>query len=74
MSTVKLSEFAINKQGVIVEIMDNPVAAKLVEFGIMPGAHFYIVNKASFDGPIFIQVGSNRLALRQSEASAILVE
>jgi Fe2+ transport system protein FeoA len=57
-----------------VEIMDNPVAVKLVEFGIMPGAHFFIVNKASFDGPIFIQVGSNRLALRQSEASAILVE
>lgn len=70
---MKLSEFAMNKQGVIVEILDNPVAAKLVEFGIMPGAIFFIVNKASFKGPIFIQVGTNRLALRWHEASSILV-
>lgn len=71
---MKLSDFAVNKKGVIVEILDNPVAAKLVEFGIMPGAIFFIVNKASFNGPIFIQVGSNRLALRRTEAASILVE
>jgi Fe2+ transport system protein FeoA len=71
---VKLSDFAVNKQGVILEIMDSPVATKLMEYGILPGATFFVLNKAAFRGPVFIQVGSNRIVLRRSEASAILVE
>ena len=71
---MKLTDFAINKPGTIVEITDNPVASKLMEFGILPGVHFLIINKASFNGPIFIQVGSNRIALRRAEAAAIIVD
>lgn len=71
---MKLTEFEINKKGVITEILDNPVASKLMEYGILPGATFFVLNKASFNGPIFIQVGSNRIVLRRTEAASILVE
>lgn len=71
---MKLTEFAINKKGMIIEILENAISTKLVEFGILPGVQFQIVNKASFNGPIFITIGSNRIALRQSEAASIIVE
>jgi Fe2+ transport system protein FeoA len=71
---VKLSDFAVNKNGVILEIIDNPVAAKLMEYGILPGTVFLVVNKAAFNGPLFILVGSNRIVLRRSEAATIIVQ
>jgi Fe2+ transport system protein FeoA len=71
---VKLTDFDVKKKGVITEIVDSPVAGKLMEFGILPGASFIVLNKASFNGPIFIQVGANRVVLRRDEASAIIVE
>ena len=71
---MKLTDFEINQKGKITGIEDNPVAAKLMEYGILPGAHFSILNKASFNGPIFIRIGKNRIALRRAEASAIFAE
>ena len=71
---MNLTEYTLNKPGVIKEILENAVSIKLFEFGILPGASFFIVNKASFNGPIFIQVGASQIALRKEEALAILVE
>lgn len=71
---MRLTDFDVKKKGVITEIIDSPVAGKLMEFGILPGVTFIVLNKASFNGPIFIQVGANRVVLRREEASAILVE
>lgn len=71
---MNLTEYTLNKPGVIKEILENAVSAKLFEFGILPGTSFSIVTKASFNGPIFIQVGTSRIALRKEEALAILVE
>ncbi|MBI3133594.1 MAG: ferrous iron transport protein A [Bacteroidetes bacterium] len=71
---MKLTDFEVNKKGIITEILDNPVASKLMEYGILPGASFYVLNKASFNGPIFIRVGSNRIVLRRTEAAAVIVE
>jgi Fe2+ transport system protein FeoA len=71
---LKLTELALNKEGVIVAIADLPVTARLVEFGIYPGATVRIVNKSAFNGPLFLEVGESRIALRKSEAEAILVE
>lgn len=71
---MNLTEFELNKKGIITEILDNPAASKLMEFGLLPGASFFVRNKAAFNGPIFIQVGSNRIVVRHSEAASILVE
>ena len=71
---MRLSDFDVNKQGIIREVKDSPVAAKLLEFGILPGAHFFILNKSVFHGPIFLKVGDNKVAIRRQEADVIIVE
>lgn len=71
---MKLFDFKVNQKGRVIRIEDNPVAAKLMEFGILPGANFHVLSKASFQGPIFIRIGNNRIALRKEEASVIFAE
>lgn len=71
---LKLSEYKTEQSGVIKEVLDNQIAAKLVEFGFLPGAVFSILNKAPFNGPIFVQIENNRVALRRKEAAFIIVE
>lgn len=71
---MRLSDFKTKQLGVIKEIMENHLSAKLIEFGILPGVQFSIINKAPFNGPIFIQIDNNRIALRRKEAAFIIVE
>ncbi len=71
---LRLSDFKKEQMGVIKHVLDNPIASKLIEFGIIPGVQFSILNKAPFNGPIFIQVENNRIALRRKEAAFIIVE
>ena len=71
---IRLSDFKIKQIGVIKQVLDNHIAAKLFEYGIVPGVQFSILNKAPFKGPIFIQIDNNRIALRRSEAAFIMVE
>jgi ferrous iron transport protein A len=70
----RLTDFGAKKIGVIKEILENQISSKLIEFGILPGAFFSIINKAPFNGPIFIQIDNNRIALRRKEAAFIMVE
>ena len=71
---LRLCDLKVKKMGVIKYIQENPVAAKLAEFGLLPGTKFSILNKAPFEGPIFILVENNRIALRKKEAAFIIVE
>ncbi len=71
---IRLSDFKIKQAGVVKHILDNHLSPKLVEFGILPGAQFLVLNKAPFNGPIFIQIDNNRIALRKREAAFIIVE
>lgn len=70
----RLTDFGSKKIGVIKEVLENHVSSKLLEFGILPGVVFSIINKAPFNGPIFIQIDNNRIALRRKEAAFIIVE
>ena len=71
---LSLCDLKVEKKGVIKYIQENPVSAKLAEFGILPGTKFSILNKAPFYGPIFILIENNRIALRRKEAAFIIVE
>lgn len=71
---MRLCDFKPNEFGVIKEVMENHLSAKLIEFGILPGVPFSIINKAPFNGPIFIQIDNNRIALRRKEAAFIIAE
>lgn len=71
---LKLTEYQVLKSGIIKEVLDNQLSAKLAEFGFLPGAAFSILNKAPFNGPLFVQIENNRVALRRKEAAFILVD
>ncbi|NOQ74161.1 MAG: ferrous iron transport protein A [Crocinitomix sp.] len=71
---LRLCDLKVKKMGVIKYIQENPVAAKLAEFGLLPGTKISILNKAPFEGPIFILVDNNRIALRKKEAAFIIIE
>jgi ferrous iron transport protein A len=71
---MKLSELNINTKGIIKNVMDGPVTAKLFEFGVLPGAKFTVIARAAFKGPIYLRVGTNLIALRRKEAEFIIVE
>lgn len=71
---MKLSQLDKNSTGTIKEVLESNVLHKLLEFGILPGASFVLVEKAPFSGPIYIQVDTTLLALRISEAENVLVE
>ena len=71
---LKLTDIAKHQSAVIKDIVDNPLIAKMFEFGLLPGATFTVLNKAPFHGPISILVDDTRIALRQQEANCILIE
>jgi Fe2+ transport system protein FeoA len=52
---------------------DGPVAKRLMEMGIVPGAPVSVVRSAPLGDPIEIRVRGYHLALRRSEARTITV-
>ncbi len=56
------------------EIIDYQNSDKLLEFGILPGVSFHVLQKAPFGGPIFIEIEGYKIAVRKEEAAYIIVE
>jgi len=71
---VKLSECHTSFVGVIQEVLESDFDSKLMEYGLIPGANIRVINKAPFHGPIFISIGSQKIAIRKEEASFITVK
>jgi Fe2+ transport system protein FeoA len=47
---------------------------RLMELGLVPGAHVKVTNVAPLGDPIEIEVRRGRLSIRRVEAASILVE
>lgn len=71
---MKLSQCKIESEGVIESIVESDFDSKLMEFGIIPGAKIKVINKAPFNGPIYVSFGSQRIAIRKQEASSIILK
>lgn len=52
---------------------EGPVARRLMEMGVVPGAPVRVVKSAPLGDPLEIRVRGYRLALRRNEASTISV-
>ena len=70
---MKLTELNKNQSAEISLIEDSDVSLKLFEFGLLPGAIITIVNKAPFNGPIYIAVNNALISLRKAEADTIIL-
>jgi ferrous iron transport protein A len=71
---VKLSECNTSFKGEIKEVLESEFDSKLMEYGIIPGAELVVLNKAPFNGPIYISIGSQKIAIRKEEASFITLK
>jgi len=71
---VKLSECNTSYKGEILEVLESDFDSKLMEYGIIPGAELVVLNKAPFNGPIFVSIGSQKIAIRKDEASFITLK
>jgi ferrous iron transport protein A len=70
---VKLSDNNNKEECTIKEILESDFDSKLMEYGIVPGAKLMVLNKAPFNGPIYIAIGSQKIAIRKEEASYIIL-
>ena len=53
---------------------DPALAGKLTAMGVLPGAQIEMVRPAPFGQAYYIKVDGVRLALREDEAAAIMIE
>ncbi len=49
-------------------------AGRFIAMGILPGSELIMVRKAPFSGGIYIKVDGHNIALRNEEASTIIVQ
>jgi len=54
--------------------VDNPIARRLIELGMVPGKSVIYLRHAPFRDPLEFQVGDSYLSLRRAEASLVTVE
>ncbi len=71
---VRLSEYTSNKPTRILEVENGGESNRLAEFGFIVGNSIQVISRAPFNGPLFVQIDQNRVALRKSEAAMITVE
>ncbi|MEO9532587.1 MAG: FeoA family protein [Crocinitomicaceae bacterium] len=71
---MKLSDLKRNQSASILSIEESDFSLKLFEFGLLPDAEISIINKAPFNGPIYVSVGQNLISLRREEASTVFVK
>ena len=70
---MKLSELNKNTSAKISEVLDSDISLKLFEFGLLPGVEIYLINKAPFNGPIYVSVNGALISLRKAEAETVIL-
>lgn len=71
---MKLSDLKRNEKALVLSVEESDFSLKLFEFGLLPESEVRIVNKAPFNGPIYIAIGDNLISLRKDEASTVLLK
>ncbi len=70
----RLSELETGEECVVVEIRGKgPVARRIADMGIIPGARLKVLRRAPLGDPIELEVRGYNLSLRRSEADLIIV-
>jgi ferrous iron transport protein A len=57
-----------------IERIDGALATRLAELGLVPGSEVEVVRAIPFGGPVVLDRGGFRFAIRRVDASAIQVE
>ena len=71
---VTLGDTAIGDSAVVSGFVDGVVARRFVEMGLVPGTRVTVLRVAPLGDPIEYAVMGGRIAMRRSDAFAILVK
>lgn len=69
-----LSKVKVGTCGTIREFTDDKMASKMLSMGILPGKILKLIRRAPFGGGLYLKVGDNNIAVRDTEAQNILIE
>ena len=73
-ATLPLDTLPLNREARVVSVEGSgPVAKRLMEMGIVPGAPVSVIRSAPLGDPIEIRIRGYHLALRRGEARTIQV-
>ncbi|MFM9951139.1 MAG: ferrous iron transport protein A [Saprospiraceae bacterium] len=73
-SDKRLISLPAGEKGVIKTFCDDSAGSKLVSVGILPGSFVELVRKAPLGGGWYVKVDGQTFALRQEEATCIVIE
>ncbi|MEN7546372.1 FeoA family protein [Rapidithrix thailandica] len=69
-----LSELQEGESSKVSGFVDQEIAVKLLEMGLLPGCSIKLLRTAPFGCPLYLKVNQNYLALRRKEAANIILE
>jgi ferrous iron transport protein A len=73
-ATLSLDELPIGAQARVLAVNGSgPVARRLMEMGVVPGAPVRVIKAAPLGDPLEVRVRNYHLALRRNEAQTITV-
>lgn len=70
---MKLSELSKGSQAMIVSVQSSSLEVTLMKLGVVSGDIITLTDQAPFGGPLAMQIGGNKVALRRSDAKQIEV-
>ncbi|GAA4846523.1 FeoA family protein [Algivirga pacifica] len=68
-----ITDLKIGQEGVIKAFSSEYLTPKMLEMGILPGSKVKVVNKTLFNGPLYLNIQGQNIALRHSEAKKIIL-
>jgi ferrous iron transport protein A len=70
---MKLSDIPHHQKSQIIGFVNDMMATKLLEMGLLPGSTIEVLRSAPWGCPLYVKVQNHRLALRKKEADNIIV-
>jgi len=69
-----LLDLRIGESGKIVDYLDIEIASRLLTLGLLPNTKVKYIRKSPFGGAHYIKFNGHHIALREEEASSIVIE
>ena len=67
-------DLEIGESGIVKSFDDLRYASKLMTMGILPKSYVKVVRKSPFGDALYLQLDKQKIAIRNSEGRAILLE
>jgi len=67
-------DLKVGEEGIISDFKEASVACRLLTIGIVPDSRISVIRKSPFGGALCLKLGETFVAVRKSEAKAIILQ